>query len=136
MASGDSHKFSFSCQLSSQLPSSFEGKFGKIQYLATAAVDILNDDVSVVSERCFTVVNAEDVVSTHDVQKRPAMVEMATKFRGCFSKTMPLCIVASAPRTSFLTNERFSLNVKFVNRCHATMKRISVEFVRFEIYRR
>lgn len=140
LASGVTHKFSFSCQLSSQLQSSFEGKFGKIQYRIAAVVDTLNDDVSVVRQRSFTVVRAEDVVSTHDVQKRPFifMVEMATQFRrySSLSNSKPLCIVAALPRISFMTNERFSLNVKFVNRSYATVKKISVEFVRYEIYRR
>lgn len=138
MASGVSHKFPFSCQLSSQLQSSFEGKFGKILYRTTAVVNILNDDVSVVRERRFSVVRAEDVVSTHAIEKRPFIVEMATKLKLCYSlaNTKPLFIVASAPRTSFLTNERITLNVKYVNRTHAIVKRLSVELVKYEIYRR
>lgn len=111
-------EFPFSCQLSSQLPSSFEGKFGYIRYRTTAVVDILSDDdVSIALEKPFTVVNAnnDDQPSTHDAREHPLMAEITTTFGHCCSiwNSKPLCLIASTPRTSYRTNEKIVSTVKF-----------------------
>lgn len=135
---GNSHKFPFSCQLSSQLPSSVEGKFGYIRYQTTAVVDILNDDIQSVREKkSFTVVRVDNDASTHGIKKLPLMVEITKTFR-CRSiyNGKPLCVLASTYRTSYHSNEKIILHVKFVNRTFGRVNKISTKLFQLICYKR
>ena len=54
------HTFPFECKLPQQLPSSFEGKFGQIRYLARATIERAWKS-SVVTRKAFTVLSGLDL---------------------------------------------------------------------------
>lgn len=55
------HTYYFECKLPPELPSSFEGQYGQIRYLAKAYMDrpstILSKKSSVVTKKAFTVLS-------------------------------------------------------------------------------
>ena len=59
------HTYYFECKLPPELPSSFEGQYGQIRYLAKAYMDrpstILSKKSSVVTKKAFTVLSGLDL---------------------------------------------------------------------------
>src|SRR6218665_1678783 len=55
------HSFPFDCKLPLELPSSFEGQFGRVRYLAKAVIERATWKSNVVCKRAFTVLSGLDL---------------------------------------------------------------------------
>lgn len=55
------HIFPFDCKLPLELPSSFQGQFGRVQYLAKAVIERAGWKSNVICKRAFTVLSGLDL---------------------------------------------------------------------------
>lgn len=76
------HRFPFDCKLPLELPSSFEGQFGQIRYLAKAMIERASWRSNIVCKRAFTVVSGLDL---------NFIPESALKIEICKYKELGLC---------------------------------------------
>lgn len=130
------HKFPFSYRLPQSLPSSFEGKFGYIRYTVTAVLDIINDE-SIVMERPFGVVLADNDFDSHEALKSPFTAELSTTFNHClFCNSKALFIAANIPQQCYNIGEEVTISVDIVNRSRAVVRDVTIELAQFIIYKR
>lgn len=76
------HIFPFDCKLPLELPSSFQGQFGRVQYLAKAVIERAGWKSNVICKRAFTVLSGLDL---------NFIPESASKIEICKYKELGLC---------------------------------------------
>ncbi|KAG5679883.1 hypothetical protein PVAND_009420 [Polypedilum vanderplanki] len=125
------HVYPFSYELPLNLPSSFHGSFGSINYVVTAVVDTLDCNITVV--RPFQISN-ESLL--HDVSKFPFVAEVSSEFCFCFFwNAKPLFMAASISHSGYETGDDISVTIELVNRSRVSIMNISVELVQVIIYK-
>lgn len=89
------HSFPFDCKLPLELPSSFEGQFGRVRYLAKAIIERATWKSNVVCKRAFTVVSGLDL---------NFIPESATKIEICKYKELGLCCTEGSVTIDWAVN--------------------------------
>lgn len=77
------HSFPFDCKLPLELPSSFEGQFGRVRYLAKAIIERATWKSNVVCKRAFTVVSGLDLNFIPESAVRPVLSFNASSLIWC-----------------------------------------------------
>lgn len=108
------HKYEFSFDLSPTLPSSFEGAFGYIRYLAKVAIDRPNTSILTTVEK-FAIINAFDLNKDSPVLKLRADVETVYE-PGCLCcSSKPFQLKASVPQTGLIAGQIIPVRTEINN---------------------
>lgn len=118
MSSG-TYKYEFSCQLPEQLPASFQGSHGSINYEIEAATDIpWAFDKNLKEE--FIVVRDEDLTNL-PVLRIAVKSEEIKRFCCLFCKSKPLIMTVSLPCSGFAEGQEIPITINFVNKSNVNV---------------
>ncbi|XP_031628231.1 arrestin domain-containing protein 17-like [Contarinia nasturtii] len=130
------HNFNFQFRLPAHLPSSFEGTFGFIRYVATVVLDIPNwpDDEF---EQPFTVIKPLDLNDELEL-RNPVVVEENHTYYPCFLlccfPSDPLSIVAQMPVGGYAPGQTINLTLNADNRSNTRVPEFKMELVQSITY--
>lgn len=121
------YSYNFSCTLPKQLPSSFEGKFGCIRYIAKVTLERpwKFDQTYTVG---FTVLRPVDLNLESPLIRVPSEVEVFHQFwcSPCLSK--PIHIKGKLPQTGYVPGQTISLLAEVNNASNVDAKEVNIRF--------
>ena len=129
------HKYSFSCSLSSNLPSSIETKKGFIRYSLEVSIDVplgFKKELKMP----ITVIKQEDMNALPSALKMPLQIEAYKQFCSlkCISK--PLKFTVEIPHSGFVPGEALNVLVDVINKSNNDVRRFKISLVKIIKYTR
>ncbi|XP_055851496.1 arrestin domain-containing protein 2-like [Episyrphus balteatus] len=120
-----SHIFTFQCLIPENCPSSFEGKYGHIRYIAKV---IMNNSFSKNNTYTvgFTVLKLVDLNWDSNLLKMPANIETIEGF--CLSTTKPVMLSVDISQTGYVPGQMILVNGEVNNQSNCDAKKINVFF--------
>ncbi|GJQ81948.1 hypothetical protein Trydic_g20414 [Trypoxylus dichotomus] len=127
------HVYPFSMALPSTVPSSFEGKYGTIRYIAKFAIERpwkWNQE----TKTAFTVISPYDLTRFPNLLS-PAKVQADKYFCCCCCKSGPLTGILMVAKTGYVSGERISFIVEIDNASSTTVSEVTVKFQQYTRFR-
>lgn len=126
------HRYKFSCALPSDLPTSFEGKYGKIRYIVCATLDRpwkFNQTCKV----AFTVLKPLDL-NRDPVLGQPKRLEVVERFCCWPCRSRPLQITVEIPASGYVPGQKIPVTVTLNNASSITLRGVKCSLDRTEYY--
>ncbi|KRT85285.1 hypothetical protein AMK59_168, partial [Oryctes borbonicus] len=120
------HVYPFSMALPPTVPSSFEGMYGTIRYIAKFALERpwkWNQE----TKMAFTVVSPYDLNRFPNLLS-PAKVQAEKYFCCCCCKSGPLAAILMVPKTGYVCGERIPIIVEIDNASTTSISEVTIKF--------
>ncbi|CAO1409930.1 unnamed protein product [Diamesa serratosioi] len=123
------HKFSFSCSLSSHLPSSIETTKGFIRYSLEVSIDV---PLGFKKEFKFpfTVIKPEDMNALPSALKKPLEVEVYKRFCSWKCISNPLKFIVKIPYSGFVPGEAVNVIVDVKNDSNNDVRKFKISLLK------
>ncbi|XP_055375350.1 arrestin domain-containing protein 17-like [Condylostylus longicornis] len=119
------HTYKFLCTLPPELPSSIEGRDGKIRYSAKVVFD-RPWKFNKTFNTGYTVIKITDLNYENPQIRLPSTLEIQKKFWCCCFASRPLIVEATIPKSGYVSGEYISVNFKVFNTSGKRIQRFSV----------
>ncbi|KAH0552201.1 arrestin domain-containing protein 17-like [Cotesia glomerata] len=127
-----SDDFSFNIQLPDKLPSSFEGRYGRVRYSICASLNTTNENIKLYSDTLsFTVTPIFDL-NNHPLAPLPISENTAKTFMG---HAEPLTVSIFLPVRGYVPGQTIPLKVNFQNSSNIDVKKLRVVLKKVVLYR-
>ncbi|XP_021708730.1 arrestin domain-containing protein 17 [Aedes aegypti] len=125
--------YSFDCYLPDSLPPSFEGEYGRIQYIITVVLQ-RSGRVDKTFTIEFTVRRGLDLNAEPSSIRRPARIESSNTFRCWPCRSGPLVVALQVPATGFVAGQRIPVVLEVSNRSGCKIHLIQLKLVMVVAY--
>jgi hypothetical protein len=119
------HRFTFEALLPDNIPASFKGSYGKIEYNVEACLDVpwrFDKKYKVIF-----IVGGNDNLNEQPDLKIPMENEKFTRFCCLFCKSDPLTVTVTIPRGGFIPDEEIPVTINYVNTSDVKVDRTKIE---------
>ncbi|KAG4080276.1 hypothetical protein HA402_010768 [Bradysia odoriphaga] len=123
------HDYSFDCRIPAKLPTSVEGKYGHIRYIARIVLNLTSWPNQMKFEEPFTVIRPRDL-NLHPSLGDPVIVRR----NETFLSSNPLIMVARLPVGGYVPGQTINLKLSVNNQSAETVLRFNVQMIKEIFY--
>lgn len=128
------HSYKFSFFLPESLPTSFEGKYGKIRYSCTVTLD-RPWALKSIQKLAFTVIKQLDLNKESPTIRLPSKKELSKKYSLTFSKYRDIYMSLELSASGFVAGQRVDVIVDVNNNCDIEVDEIKLSLKKCIMYR-
>ncbi|XP_035893113.1 arrestin domain-containing protein 17-like [Anopheles stephensi] len=125
------YRYTFTCEIPPNAPSSKEGKYGHIRYVVKLSLE-RPWKYDHVFQMPFVVKSHADLSVAQEQMLKPARAELVQTFY--FGLTDPLIVTAATPRTGYAPGEVIEVSIHVNNQSSVDVRSITVKFQRVDTF--